>query len=112
MRVIFYDHTDKLRHGNTEPVGSLDDLLAQSDVVSLHVPETPATRGMIGAAEFAPMKHGAYFINNARGTVVDLDALAAALSAGICAARRSTCSRRSRRPTPRNSSRRCRASRT
>ncbi len=43
MRVIFYDLTDKLRHGNTEPSASLDDLLRQSDVVSLHVPETPAT---------------------------------------------------------------------
>ena len=40
MRVVFYDHADKLRHGNTEPTASLDDLLAQSDVVSLHVPET------------------------------------------------------------------------
>ena len=82
MRVIFYDHTDKLRHGNTEPVGSLGDLLSQSDIVSLHVPETPATRGMIGADQFALMKRGAYFINNSRGTVVDLDALAAALKAG------------------------------
>ena len=53
MRVIFYDHTDKLRHGNTEPTASLQELLAQSDVVSLHVPETPATHGMIGAAEIA-----------------------------------------------------------
>ena len=48
MRVIFYDHTDKLRHGNTEPTASLRELLAQSDVVTLHVPETPATHGMIG----------------------------------------------------------------
>ena len=82
MRVVFHDHTDKLRHGNTEPTASLHELLAQSDVVSLHVPETPATYRMIGAAEFAAMKPGAYFINNARGTVVDLDALAAALKAG------------------------------
>ena len=79
MNVIYYDHTDKLRHGNTEPVESLDELLAKADVISLHVPETPATQGMIGAAQFAKMKKGAYFINNARGTVVDLDALAAAL---------------------------------
>jgi len=82
MRVIFHDHTDKLRHGNTEPTASLHELLAQSDVVSLHVPETAATKGMIGAAEIAAMKPGAYFINNARGTVVDLDALAGALKAG------------------------------
>ncbi len=82
MRVVFYDHTDKLRHGNTEPTGSLRDLLTQSDVVSLHVPETPATAGMIGVAEIAAMKPGAYLINNSRGTVVDLDALAAALRDG------------------------------
>jgi D-3-phosphoglycerate dehydrogenase len=81
MRVIFYDLIDKLRHGNTEPAESLDDLLAQSDIVSLHVPETPSTHGMIGAAEIARMKPGAYLINNSRGTVVDLDALAAALRA-------------------------------
>jgi D-3-phosphoglycerate dehydrogenase / 2-oxoglutarate reductase len=79
MRVIYYDHTDKLQHGNVEPAASLDDLLARADVVTLHVPETPATQGMIGAAQIARMKPGAYFINNARGTVVDLAALAAAL---------------------------------
>jgi D-3-phosphoglycerate dehydrogenase len=82
MRVIFFDQTDKLRHGNTEPVENLHALLSQSDVVTLHVPETPATHGMIGAAEIAAMKHGAYLINNSRGTVVDLDALAAALKSG------------------------------
>lgn len=82
MRVVFYDHTDRLRHGNTEPVGSLNELLTQSDVVSMHVPETPATQGMIGRDEIAAMKQGAYFINNSRGTVVDLDALADALKQG------------------------------
>jgi len=82
MRVIYYDLTDKLRHGNTEPASSLAELLAESDVVSLHVPETPGTHGLIGAAEIAQMKQGAYLINNSRGTVVDLDALAAALKAG------------------------------
>jgi D-3-phosphoglycerate dehydrogenase len=82
MKVIFYDHTDKLRHGNTESTTSLHDLLAASDVVSLHVPETPATHGMIGRDEIAAMKPGAYLINNSRGTVVDLDALADALKAG------------------------------
>ncbi len=82
MRVIYYDHTDKLRHGNTEPVESLSELLRQSDIVTLHVPETPATAGMIGAAEIAQMKPGAYLINNSRGTVVDLDALAASLKSG------------------------------
>ena len=82
MRVIFHDLTDKLRHGNTEPAGSLDALLAASDVVSLHVPETPQTANMMGAAQFRAMKKGAYFINNARGTVVDIEALAAALKNG------------------------------
>jgi D-3-phosphoglycerate dehydrogenase len=79
MHVIYFDHTDKLRHGNTEPVDSLDALLAASDVVTLHVPETPATIGMMGAAQFARMKPGAYFINNARGTIFDPAALASAL---------------------------------
>ncbi|KRE24668.1 D-3-phosphoglycerate dehydrogenase [Bosea sp. Root483D1] len=82
MRVIYYDHTDRLRHGNTEPVESLKALLANSDVVSLHVPETPATHNMIGKAEIAAMRKGAYLINNSRGTVVDLDALAEALRTG------------------------------
>ena len=85
MRVIYYDHTDRLRHGNTEPVESLKALLANSDVVSLHVPETPATHNMIGKAEIAAMKQGAYLINNSRGTVVDLDALAEALRSGALA---------------------------
>ncbi len=82
MRVIFYDHTDKLRHGNVEPAETLADLLARADVVSLHVPETPATQGMIGAAEIAAMKKGCYLINNSRGTVVDLEALAVSLKSG------------------------------
>ena len=82
MRVIYYDHTDKLRHGNTEPVETLAELLGSSDVVSLHVPETPATANMIGAREIALMKEGAYLINNSRGTVVDLDAVAASLRDG------------------------------
>jgi len=82
MRVVFYDHTDRLRHGNTEPTASLHELLAQSDVVTLHVPETPATNKMIGREEIRAMKPGAYFINNSRGSVVDLDALAEALREG------------------------------
>lgn len=82
MRVIFFDLTDKLRRGNVEPADTLEDLLRASDVVSLHVPETPATRGMFGATEIAAMKKGAFLINNSRGTVVDIDALAAALRGG------------------------------
>jgi D-3-phosphoglycerate dehydrogenase len=82
MRVIYFDRTDKLRHGNTEPVDRLETLLAQSDVVSLHVPETPETHNMIGARELRLMRPGSCLINNSRGTVVDLDALAAALRDG------------------------------
>jgi D-3-phosphoglycerate dehydrogenase len=82
MKVIFYDHTAKLRHGNTTPVESLGDLLAQSDIVSLHVPETAATSGMIGEGALRLMKRGAFLINNSRGTVVDLDALARAIRDG------------------------------
>ncbi|CAO4144358.1 phosphoglycerate dehydrogenase [Methylorubrum aminovorans] len=82
MRVIFFDLTDRLRHGNTEPADSLDDLLAVSDVVSLHVPETPLTHGLMSAERIGKMKSGAYLINNSRGTVVDLDALADALRQG------------------------------
>ncbi|MBT6093561.1 MAG: phosphoglycerate dehydrogenase [Rhodospirillaceae bacterium] len=82
LRVIYYDHTDKLHHGNVEPAASLDELLAKSDVVTLHVPQTPATAGMIGAREIGLMKEGAYLINNSRGNVVDLDAAAASLESG------------------------------
>ena len=82
MKVIYFDQTDKLRHGNTEPVESLQDLLAGSDVVSLHVPETLETSGMIGQSELRLMKRGACLINNSRGTVVDIDALAEALRDG------------------------------
>lgn len=79
MRVIYYDHSDKLRHGNVEPTESLNSLLARANVVTLHVPETADTQNMIGASQIAQMKPGAFLINNARGTVVDLDALAKAL---------------------------------
>lgn len=79
MRVLYHDRADKLRHGNVEPAASLEDLLAKSDIVTLHVPETADTQNMIGEREIRLMKPGACFINNSRGTVVDLDALAAAL---------------------------------
>ncbi len=82
LKVIYYDHTEKLRHGNVEPTDTLDDLLARSDIVTLHVPETPATGNMIGAREIGLMKKGAFLINNARGTVVDLEAAAEGLRSG------------------------------
>lgn len=61
---------------------SFDELLAQSDIVSLHARVTPQTTGMMGAAQFAAMKQGAYFINTARGPLVDYDALYGALASG------------------------------
>ena len=79
MRVIYWDHTTKLPHGNARPCSSLAELLAEADIVTLHVPETPETIGMIGRAEIAAMKPGSILINNARGTLVDLDAVADAL---------------------------------
>ena len=79
MQVAFYDVVNKLPLGNARQVAKLHDLLAQSDIVSLHVPELPSTEGMIGAAEIAAMKPGGILINAARGTVVDIDALADAL---------------------------------
>jgi D-3-phosphoglycerate dehydrogenase len=82
MRVIYFDTADKLPHGNAEKAGSLDHLLARADVVTLHVPETPETFNMLGEAQIAGMKPGSFLINNARGTVVDLDALATALREG------------------------------
>ncbi|MCS6890773.1 MAG: phosphoglycerate dehydrogenase [Rhodovarius sp.] len=82
MRVLYYDIVPRLPHGNASRCASLDELLHWSDIVTLHVPDTPATQGMIGAAEIAKMKKGAILINNARGSVVDLEALAAALRAG------------------------------
>ncbi len=82
MRVLYYDIVDKLPHGNAEAVGSLHELLARSDVVSLHVPETPDTAGMFGKSELRAMKPGAFLLINARGTVVDLEALAEALRVG------------------------------
>lgn len=80
LRVISYDVRPTLPMGNNKAVDSLETLLQTSDFVTLHVPETPQTKGMIGAAEIAHMKDGAYLINLSRGTVVDLDALAQALA--------------------------------
>ena len=81
MSVLYYDIEPKLALGNARPVASLDDLLAAADVVSLHVPETSATHNMIAAPQLARMRAGSYLVNAARGTVVDIEALAAALDA-------------------------------
>ncbi len=82
MRVVFHDIVKKLALGNARPCDTLEELLTQSDVVTLHVPETESTRGLIGAAQINAMKPGAHLINLARGTVVDIDALAGALKEG------------------------------
>ncbi|MCS6778495.1 MAG: C-terminal binding protein [Geminicoccaceae bacterium] len=85
MRVLFYD---PYRPTGTElALGierreRLEDLLAEADVVSIHTPLTPETRGMIGAAALAAIKPGAILINTARGPIVDLDAVLAALRSG------------------------------
>jgi D-3-phosphoglycerate dehydrogenase len=79
MDVVFRDIEARLPLGNARETASLDELLQVSDVVSLHVPETPATMNMIGAAQLAAMKPGSHLINASRGSVVDIDALAAAL---------------------------------
>jgi D-3-phosphoglycerate dehydrogenase len=82
MRVIYYDVMTKLPLGNCQPSPTLEALLHQSDFVTLHVPETPQTKGMIGAPQLSQMKPGSFLINNARGTVVDLPALVEALKRG------------------------------
>jgi D-3-phosphoglycerate dehydrogenase len=82
MQVRYRDIVDKLALGNARPCASLSELLSVSDVVTLHVPATPATRNMIGAAEIKAMKTGAILINAARGDVVDVAALAEALGCG------------------------------
>ncbi|MGA2117250.1 MAG: phosphoglycerate dehydrogenase [Bryobacteraceae bacterium] len=82
MQVIYYDIETKLALGNAKPVASLEALFEAADVVTLHVPETAQTAGMMGGAQLAAMKPGACLINAARGTVVDIGALAAALKDG------------------------------
>ncbi|MEY1662852.1 phosphoglycerate dehydrogenase [Isoalcanivorax beigongshangi] len=82
MKVYFYDTITKLPLGNATQVHSLDELLGMSDVVTLHVPDLPSTRWMIGEEQIRKMKPRSYLINAARGKVVDIEALAAALKDG------------------------------
>ena len=82
MRVYFHDIEPKLSLGNARAAEGLDELLAMSDVVTLHVPETASTNRMISEREVALMKRGAHLINASRGSVVDVDALADALKSG------------------------------
>jgi D-3-phosphoglycerate dehydrogenase / 2-oxoglutarate reductase len=80
MQVVFCDIEAKLALGNARPMATLESLLDASDVVTLHVPETPQTRHMISAEQLGRMRPGARLINASRGTVVDIDALVSALA--------------------------------
>ncbi|RKP25292.1 hypothetical protein SYNPS1DRAFT_15870 [Syncephalis pseudoplumigaleata] len=82
MQVIFMDVLQLMPLGSAQPVATLDELLAKADFVTLHVPETPETKLMIGARELQLMRPGSYLINASRGTVVDIPALAEALRSG------------------------------
>ncbi|MFO0615331.1 MAG: phosphoglycerate dehydrogenase [Polyangiaceae bacterium] len=82
MRVTFYDVASRLPMGNNRPAHDMDQLLSESDFVTLHVPETRETKNMIGAAQIARMRKGAYLLNASRGTVVVIEELASALRSG------------------------------
>jgi D-3-phosphoglycerate dehydrogenase len=82
MRVLYYDIEHKLPLGNATPANTLEELLQEADVVSLHIPETPATRNILDANAIRAMRPGSLLINAARGTVVDIEALAEALESG------------------------------
>ncbi len=82
MKVIYHDVMTKLPLGNAVQVGSLEELLQNADIVTLHVPDLPSTRYMMKKEQFDLMKDGSYFINAARGTCVEIDDLAAAIESG------------------------------
>ncbi len=82
MKVIYHDVVTKLPLGNAHQVASLDELLANADIVTLHVPDLPSTRNMITTKELAMMKPKSHLINAARGKCVDIEALAEALRSG------------------------------
>jgi D-3-phosphoglycerate dehydrogenase len=82
MKVLYYDQETKLPLGNAQPCKNMAELLAQSDIVTLHVPGTPQTQNLIHAGNLEQFKKGAILINCSRGEVVALDALAEALKNG------------------------------
>eukprot|EP01132_Coremiostelium_polycephalum_P007867 gene7867-9684_t len=82
MNVLYYDIARKLPLGNSKMCLDLKSVLEASQFVTLHVPDTDATRNMIGAEEIATMKKGTYLLNASRGKVVDIEALANALKSG------------------------------
>jgi D-3-phosphoglycerate dehydrogenase len=79
MKVLYYDLVTKMPIGNSHQVSKLDEMLKESDFVTLHVPETPQTKNMISTREFQAMKKSSFLINASRGSVVDLSALKKAL---------------------------------
>lgn len=82
MSVIYFDVLNIMSMGTAHQVESLEQLLAQADFVTLHVPEIPETKGMLGQKQFEQMKKGSYLINASRGTVVDIPALVDAMRSG------------------------------
>ncbi|KAI8904738.1 hypothetical protein EDD86DRAFT_194372 [Gorgonomyces haynaldii] len=82
MSVIFYDILQQMPLGTARAVSSLPELLSSADFVTLHVPETPETKNMIGAKELSLIKKGGFLINASRGTVVDIPALCQSLKSG------------------------------
>ncbi|KAJ9300297.1 hypothetical protein DTO271G3_2414 [Paecilomyces variotii] len=82
MSVIYYDVVNLMAMGTARQVPTLEDLLRASDFVTLHVPELPETKNMIGAQQFEQMKDGSYLINASRGSVVDIPALVLAMRSG------------------------------
>ena len=82
MKVIFYDNITKLPLGNASSRKTIKEVVAKADIITLHVPETQQTKNLINKTLFKQFKKGSILINFARGEVVDLDALAVALSSG------------------------------
>ena len=80
MKVVFYDIVKKLPLGNAQARSHIEEVLKESDFVSLHVPETPETKNMITSRQLSMMKKGSLLINASRGTVIQIDDLVAALS--------------------------------
>jgi D-3-phosphoglycerate dehydrogenase len=82
MRVLFYDVLNMMPLGSAQQVGTLEQLLALADFVTLHVPELPETTNMITSKQLKLMKQGSYLINNARGKVVKIPDLVDAVKTG------------------------------
>jgi len=82
MKVRFFDTLSKLPLGNAQAADSIDELVRTSDVITIHVPDTDSTRSMFGKRQIAMMKPGSYLLNNARGSIVDLDAMREAIESG------------------------------